>query len=238
MRFLKILLTAFTIFSAHTASAQNVDKIQVDKDRYFGENFELTIQKAEKGDPGSQYMVGWSFRDGIKTSKNHQQARHWFELAAKQNFRPAIFNLGVMHFEGNGIPQDTEKGMSYFLKAHSLEFPPATEELGRIYIFGRNGIEKDVKKGIDYLTQSADQGMHKSIYLMAHAYLKGLGVQKDEYKGIIMLIDAANKGLEWAQADIKHYEKQNGITFQEYLKEKFNHIEPPYSWKEKRYMRE
>ncbi|MDV7340955.1 tetratricopeptide repeat protein [Terasakiella sp. A23] len=232
MRCLKILFVGFILLFTHAASARNSDKVEIDKERYFSEDFELTIQKAEQGDAGSQHMLGWSFRDGIKTPKSAEKALYWYEQAAKQNYRISIFDAGVLYFEGYGIPQDIEKGMSYFLKAHSLKFPPATEELGRIYIHGRNGIEKDVSKGIDYLTQSAAQGMPKSIYLLAHAYLKGFGVEKDEYKGILMLIRAGNKGLERAQADIKRFEKQNGGTFQNYLKEKFNHDEPPYSWEQ------
>src|SRR6187549_3880744 len=55
-------------------------------------------RSAEAGDPGGQYGLGFMYqwgRGGL--DKDQQQARHWYDLAAQQDYAPAQADLGLLH---------------------------------------------------------------------------------------------------------------------------------------------
>jgi TPR repeat protein len=66
------------------------------------------IQAAAKaGDPVAQFQIGWVLLQ--KTEPTHaeiQQAAQWFTRAAQSGYGPAMANLGMMHFRGEGVLQD------------------------------------------------------------------------------------------------------------------------------------
>ena len=48
------------------------------------EKFAEWISKAaEQGEPQSQYILGWCFKDGISVLKDSEESKKWFGLAAK-----------------------------------------------------------------------------------------------------------------------------------------------------------
>jgi TPR repeat protein len=38
--------------------------------------------------------------------QDHQEAVRWYRLAADQGYADAQYNLGVMYYKGQGVPQD------------------------------------------------------------------------------------------------------------------------------------
>jgi TPR repeat protein len=44
--------------------------------------------------------------NGYGLVENHAQAAQWFRLAAEQGHPDAQFNIGRMHLDGDGVPQD------------------------------------------------------------------------------------------------------------------------------------
>jgi len=183
------------------------------------ETFEKIKVDANQGRAEFQFYLATLYRDGKGTEQSALKELYWYQQAAKQGYRPAIFNLGAMYFEGNGIERDVETGLTYLHWAHSLEYPPATEALGRIYVHGKNGAKKDLKKGLTYLEKCANEGMPNSLYLLAHAYLKGIGVEENEFKGVELLYKAAKRGQERAKDEIMKIENGLGMSVDEYLQQ-------------------
>ncbi len=217
MRIIFSLILFFIIYSPVLAFGEDVKKSQTQQNP--NETFKEIEADAVRGLAEAQFHLATLFRDGKGTAKSSTKELYWYQQAVKQSYRPAIFNLGVMYFEGNGIKRDVETGLTYLHWAQSLDYAPATEALGRIYVHGKNGAPKDVQKGISYITKGANEGMPISLYLLAHAYMKGIGVEKDEDKGIVLLNKAAKEGAEQAQNEILKIEDKLGIKIDEYLQE-------------------
>jgi len=217
MRFILSLLILLIMLPPllNEANAQDQNTSESEYDSEFKKHHDEALQ----GIAGSQFHLALMYRDGKGTEQSSTKELYWYQQAAKQGFRPAIFNLGVMYFEGNGIKRDVETGLTYLHWAQSLDYAPATEALGRIYVHGKNGAPKDVQKGISYITKGANEGMPISLYLLAHAYMKGIGVEKDEDKGIVLLNKAAKEGAKQAQNEILKIEDKLGIKIEEYLQE-------------------
>lgn len=76
--------------------------------------FEITSEALEKiqtaanfGDPVAQFQLGWALlQKSEPTHADTQQAAQWFARAARSGFGPAMANLGMMHYRGEGVLQD------------------------------------------------------------------------------------------------------------------------------------
>ena len=71
-------------------------------------------------------------------------ALHWYEKASKQGDAEANYQIGTIYADGDGdlIPQDEKKAISFYKLAAAQQHKYAIEELSNCYQFGR-GIIKD-----------------------------------------------------------------------------------------------
>src|ERR1039458_3169362 len=62
---------------------------------------------AEKGDAQCQYELGGAFSFGnFGVAKDPVEAVKWFRKAAAQNLAAAQYNLGLCHYNGEGVVKD------------------------------------------------------------------------------------------------------------------------------------
>ena len=67
------------------------------------------------------------------------EAARWFGLAAEQGDAQAQFNLGNMHSEGQGVPQDYGEAVKWYRRAADQGDPQAQYNLGLWYATGEGG---------------------------------------------------------------------------------------------------
>lgn len=65
--------------------------------------------RAVLGDSTAQFTLGQMYQQGIGTTKDVQQAIHFYELASAQQDLRAEYNLGLLYLEGQDIPADYQK---------------------------------------------------------------------------------------------------------------------------------
>ncbi|MEP5152218.1 SEL1-like repeat protein, partial [Planktotalea sp.] len=62
---------------------------------------------ADFGDPVAQFQLGWALvQKTDPTFAEFRQAAQWFTRAAQNGYGPAMANLGMMHYRGEGVLQD------------------------------------------------------------------------------------------------------------------------------------
>jgi TPR repeat protein len=66
----------------------------------------LFRESAEKGDSGSQAMLGSCYVNGEGVPKDYAQALKWFRRSADQGDPIGQYQLGVMYHNGQGVPPD------------------------------------------------------------------------------------------------------------------------------------
>lgn len=117
----------------------------------------------------------------------------------------SMIYLGLMHYDGKGVPQDSEKALFYFLSSAAHDESSAYYYLSKFYQetdkeksrnYLEKGIElKDLKclfqagkecfdkseweKAKNYLTICADLYDSKSMYLLGQLYKNGWGVDQN-----------------------------------------------------------
>jgi len=80
----------------------------------FGGEFEDTLKKAEQGDAGFQYSLGFMYNVGKGVHHDDKQAVYWYSKAAEQGHEWAQFTLGMMYSKGQGAPHDDKLAYVWF----------------------------------------------------------------------------------------------------------------------------
>ncbi len=98
-------------------------------------------------------------------------------LAEKGNAE-AQCQLGLMYFDGKGVPKDATEGTKWLLRAAEQGHPSAQWYAGGSYMRGR-GVPEDLVEAAKWFRRSADQGYAIGQAELATCYILGLGVERD-----------------------------------------------------------
>jgi len=78
-----------------------------------------TQVSSEAGDPVAQFQLGWALAtQDAAASQNLREAAQLFAQAADAGHGPAMANLSLMYFKGQGLPQDYMLGHMWLLLAN------------------------------------------------------------------------------------------------------------------------
>jgi len=111
----------------------------------------------------------------------------------------AQFNLGVMYFNGEGVPKDAAEAVRWFRKAAEQGLANAQYSLGLMYATGR-GVSENDAESVRWFRKAAEQGYANAQYNLGVAYSNGEGVPKDEAEAYFWLNLGASTLDEKARA--------------------------------------
>ena len=104
-------------------------------------------------------------------------------LAAENGDASAQYTLGVMYYNGNGVPQDYQEAAKWYLLAAEQGDADAQSFLGVIYYNGK-GIPQDYQEAMKWHRLAAEQGAPYSQYTLGVMYISGNGVPQDAQKAM------------------------------------------------------
>ncbi|MDR3305573.1 MAG: sel1 repeat family protein [Clostridiales Family XIII bacterium] len=84
-----------------------------------------------KRDARATYFLGDFYMNGYGVVEvNHAQAADYYQISAKAGHPASLYNLGVMTFNGYGVPKDEDAGIALIKAAAEHGFAPALKALG------------------------------------------------------------------------------------------------------------
>jgi TPR repeat protein len=83
-------------------------------------------------------------------------AKEWRPLA-EQGVAAAQFNLGLMYYDGHGVPLDFAQAAEWFTKAAEQDYAKAQYDLGAMYGIGK-GVKRDYVQAYKWLNLCAAKG--------------------------------------------------------------------------------
>lgn len=98
--------------------------------------FELLDKNAESGHALSQYILSVMYRDGIKTEMSGEKALRYLTMSVKQDYPPALNDMGIRYMQGDGVHKSYESAFTCFKKSTELGEVQAMVNLGMLYKFG------------------------------------------------------------------------------------------------------
>ncbi len=102
-----------------------------------------------------------------------------YRLAADKGNVSALYNLGMLHAEGKGLPQNYVEAAKWFRLAADKGDAAAQSNLGKLYEKGK-GVRQDYAEAVKWYTRAADQGYAAAQYILGSLYAAGKGVRQDK----------------------------------------------------------
>ena len=145
---------------------------------------------------------------GELAQTNPAEAVKRIQQAAEAKYPPAQYQLGVLHAQGNGVPQDHARALQLVTAAADAGFIPAQFDLGRNLLVGNPNIPANPARGLAYLKKVAEQTQHKQAAAQAagalgEIYERGVGVPANPTEALRWYEKARNLGLPQAAPAIQ-----------------------------------
>jgi hypothetical protein len=194
----------------------------------LSDSVELCLQKAEQGDPESQFCLGVCYWDGKGLEKNFVKAVEWWSRAAEQDHNAAQYNLGCSYIYGAGIQQNSQKAFEWFNRSAQSGFAHAQHSLGMCYKHGE-GVEADPCMALEWFTQSAQQGNAMAQAALGCCYYFGEGVEKNDAEAVEWFHKSAAQGYTGGQSLLGFcYYQGNGVVKND--NKAFEWTKKPLNW--------
>jgi TPR repeat protein len=184
--------------------------------------FGIEPTRSLDGTPSSNAAIsppsaGDAFRTATEELKSGQKSRAVMSLqyAADHGHGVALWQLGRMYADGDGVPRDDVRAFEYFQKfadKHADDNPAAPRSrfvanafvaLGHYYREGipNSGVAPSPERARRMFSHAASYfGDPEAQYQLATLYLEGHGVGRDAKRAVPWLMLAANKGHYKSQA--------------------------------------
>lgn len=121
-----------------------------------------------------------------------------FTYLADEQDATALYYLGQMYENGQGVEKDTTKATEYYQKADALGNMQASVQLAKT-VFYDDTIENNKEIGLEYLKKTAYNGSADALYELGEIYHTGNGVDKDYSYAFGYYLMASMKGEKRAQ---------------------------------------
>ena len=116
-----------------------------------------------------------------------------YETAAAKGDASAMFNLGLLYENGQGVAQDYAKAREWYEKAAANDNASAMFNLGLLYARG-DGVAQDYAKAHEWYEKAAAKGDAEAMFNLGLLYARGSGVARDYAKAREWYEKAAAEG--------------------------------------------
>ena len=110
--------------------------------------------------------------------------------------------IGSLYNQGIEREVDYSKAFEHFYKSALAGYPEGERALG-IYYYQGYGTIVDEAQGLYWVKKAVDDGLVRALCTLAHIYMNGMGVPRDEYQAYLLYKEAAEKGDEHAKEHLK-----------------------------------
>lgn len=150
----------------------------------------------EQGHLESQYTAGMLLLGSVPEDEEAKKwAAHFLSKAAAQDDVRAIYQVGMLFFDGIGVERDPGKAASWISAAAGKGHMKAQSQMGNL-LLGGIGVEKNLEWAFYWFDLAAKQGSVDAMYNLGLMYDSGEGVEEDKDKAIEWLRQAAAQGDE------------------------------------------
>ena len=158
----------------------------------------VLTKKAESGDVEAQLKLGYAYLYGVDELEiDYNKALHYYEMAANQNNKLGLNNLGTLYYNGLGTKRNPRKAAMLFAKSSELGNFDAATNLGFMYLSG-NGIEQNIALAIEYFEKAAQENILAK-FMVGCAYSRGRYRPINHVKASPLFKEVADAGFDEAQ---------------------------------------
>jgi TPR repeat protein len=146
---------------------------------------------AKLGDAEAQANLGIM----LASRGEYQEAAYWYKQASNAGIETAMYNMGTLYFNGQGVPQDYATAHQWFARAAKRGNKYAEFQLGMTYFTGQ-GVQKDPAQEMYWYEKAARQGVPAAQYNLAVIYNNGDEAPQDFVRAYAWMLLAQKGGLD------------------------------------------
>ena len=153
----------------------------------------LTTLYAPAAAPDFHFSLG---NDAYQAENYDVAFREWKPLA-EIGIAEAQFNIGLMHYHGQGVPQDFVEAVKWYRLAADQEFLAARNYLGKMHFSGQ-GTPQGYLEAVKWYRLAAEQNNSNAQLNLGIIYEYGLGLPQNNTMAHTWYQMAANNGYKQA----------------------------------------
>jgi len=123
--------------------------------------FRFQVKLAEQGNPEAQYKVGEMYETGKGVQRNAATALTWFEKAAAQDHKKAVYKLLYLDIKKNGLNSHSKTQLGVLRQESASGNPDAQYYLGKMYATGV-GVPKSLNNALTWLNKATFNGVSEA----------------------------------------------------------------------------
>lgn len=158
---------------------------------------------ADAGDPDicNNYACYCSKQD------DNERALKYYIKAAEGGNVNALYNLGSMYYNGEGVEEDSVKAFEYFSRAATQNYVNAFFMLGCFYFEGTEPVVQDYAEAVKWMRLAIENGFRsdwKAAGVLAVCLQNGLGTEQDDDEAFELLeyiVESGNLDNFWSPLD-------------------------------------
>lgn len=163
----------------------------------------LLVGCGEKPITFAEGVAAYKSGDYVKAYKSFSQNANAGEIAA-------MYNLGVLYYQGKGVPKDVSQAVIWFQRSGEKGHADALASLG-VLLYSGEGVPQNKVEAAKVFELAAQRGHVVAMNTLGEMYLKGDGVAQSLDTAKVWLKQAAEKGNAQAQQNlvaIENFEKE------------------------------
>ena len=170
---------------------------------------------------GSVYGDDFQDAEDAYNRKDYKTAYKLLLPLAEQGDAAAQYNLGLMYYTGQGVPQDYIEAVKWYRLSAEQGYAEGQYNLGVIYHEGQGvgqGVPQDYIEGLKWYRLAAKQGFTHAQLNLGVLYHEGQGVPQDYIAALKWFRLAADQGFAQGQYNLgQMYHTGQGVS--QYYKE-------------------
>ncbi|PKP30345.1 MAG: hypothetical protein CVT99_13535 [Bacteroidetes bacterium HGW-Bacteroidetes-16] len=172
-------------------SDKNEEIVNIDK---FKNVYEIE-QKLKEMEDNASYL---SMPELINSAdafnaKDYSKANDWLHKAADKGNSQAMYIIGLLYYNGEGVDQDYNVAFIWSKKAADKGVAGAMNTIGACYANGY-GVPVNTTEAINWYKKAAKKGEEKALANLGYCYKNGTGLPKNVSESIIWFTKACEKG--------------------------------------------
>ena len=171
---------------------------------------------AERGDQGSQTLLGDLYGRGGGVPQDDARAAYWFQRAAEQGNAMAQRMIGTYYYNGWGVPENHVEAVKWWYKSARQGNDIAQAQLAGAYLTG-DGVRKDAVEAATWYRRAAEQGNTDAQTILGTMYATGNGVAHNLVEGYAWLSISMNERMRDRAQDLKQLMTPSQATLAEVL---------------------
>lgn len=134
MKLTALFFTLALIATSAPASADFQTAANAYRARHYDNAYRQFLDLAKAGNPRAQTVIALMNKYGEAVPQNLHKAFNWYMKAARQDYAPAMYEVGVMYAGGRGVKTDRSLAIVWLKRAARAGFKRAPAELLKLGI--------------------------------------------------------------------------------------------------------